>query len=173
MLYDQGCNKWSALKPLPLKSPPYLQNVASRDVIVIEHVSLGQNLLIPSREIALFRNREADKLGVLDGLLNLLDWGLLGNLLRCGLAVELLVPAIPDAPGETYTAASEKSRMVSLTPVDSRCVLIAAPVTKMVSVEVEVWMASGFSESTRRWSRATWRPAALSLVTESGETYGL
>jgi len=70
----------------------YLENVASGDVVVVQHVSLGENLLIPSREIILLADCDTDKLGAVNGLLlGLLHSGLVGNSLRNSLPEQLSI----------------------------------------------------------------------------------
>lgn len=88
----------------------YLQDEAARDVIVLQHVTLGENLLVPAREILLLRDINTDQSRALDLLLRRLlcfrladpDVGSLlsfasgqlrglGGLLGCVLGLALLV----------------------------------------------------------------------------------
>lgn len=47
----------------------YLKNEAARDIVVVQHITLGKDLLIPSREILLFRHINTDQSGAFEFLL--------------------------------------------------------------------------------------------------------
>lgn len=47
----------------------YLENKAARDIVIVQHITLNNDLLIPSREILLFRHVNTDQSGSVEFLL--------------------------------------------------------------------------------------------------------
>lgn len=100
----------------------YLENVASRHIIVVQHVTLGEDLGVPAGEINLLLDVDTNESSILNGGalgLNLLGGGV-DNLLGGLLAIKLLASVSTANWQVSYMLTSEKSTTVSLTPVFSR-----------------------------------------------------
>ena len=83
-LPDLGIKK--VLDTLPNKITPRLQNVAATDIVVVQHITLAEHLLVPLWEVEFLAHGNANELGILDlGILLRLGHGLLDfRLLRLG-----------------------------------------------------------------------------------------
>ena len=68
----------------------HLENEASGDIVVVKHITLGQDLLVPTREVLLLGDIDTDQSSALDLLLGSLGSGLLGLLLANSLVRGLL-----------------------------------------------------------------------------------
>ena len=68
----------------------HLENETSGDIIVVKHITLGENLLVPTGEVLLLGDIDTDQSSTLDLLLGGLGSGLLGLLLANSLVGSLL-----------------------------------------------------------------------------------